>query len=239
MNSITVGARGDVVLKLQEALAAEGYFEGTADGKFGPKTEAAVRAFQQDADLEVDGKVGALTAEVLGLSDAFEEARASTPAVRVQGDTFDGGEVKLVARLNRNPERPGMTSGTLTFNGKTYAFNTGKAKNFSTPVGTYDLRIHNMNRNGQRAFSRDGVGFTFSLDGQERDGSAVEPGSGRMWDPRADRMRDVLRLHPDGGGPGSKGCIALVADGKTLRRFRDELAAAIRANGGSVKFVVA
>jgi chitosanase len=57
---------GDDVKALQQALSATG-FEVTADGVFGPQTDAAVRQFQQERGLEVDGVVGPDTRVALGL----------------------------------------------------------------------------------------------------------------------------------------------------------------------------
>ncbi len=39
-------------------LISGGYLEGDADGIFGPKTEAAVLAFQQENGLDATGMVG-------------------------------------------------------------------------------------------------------------------------------------------------------------------------------------
>ncbi|KPV50907.1 hypothetical protein SE17_24225, partial [Kouleothrix aurantiaca] len=53
---------GDDVRIVQQRLLALGFSEvGEADGAFGPKTEAAVRAFQAASALEVDGIVGPQT----------------------------------------------------------------------------------------------------------------------------------------------------------------------------------
>ena len=49
------GSRGLSVTAVQKALRI------TADGQFGPKTEAAVRHFQRTKALVVDGQVGAKT----------------------------------------------------------------------------------------------------------------------------------------------------------------------------------
>ncbi len=51
---------GDKVRELQILLIKHGYSVGGAgaDGKFGPDTDEAVRAFQQAKSLDVDGKVG-------------------------------------------------------------------------------------------------------------------------------------------------------------------------------------
>ena len=58
---------GDAALirELQQALTAAGYQPGTADGTFGPQTEAAVAAFQEANGLSVDGRVGPETAAAL------------------------------------------------------------------------------------------------------------------------------------------------------------------------------
>jgi N-acetylmuramoyl-L-alanine amidase len=57
-----------VVRDIQRALAAAGIDPGPVDGIFGPKTTAAVAAFQQIKGLVVDGEVAAITAEALGVN---------------------------------------------------------------------------------------------------------------------------------------------------------------------------
>lgn len=52
------GSKGADVTKLQTALSAQGYDCGAADGIFGAATENAVRAFQKDNGLAVDGIAG-------------------------------------------------------------------------------------------------------------------------------------------------------------------------------------
>jgi peptidoglycan hydrolase-like protein with peptidoglycan-binding domain len=46
---------------LQEMLKTAGYFSGTLTGVFDNATEAAVRVFQEDVGLRVDGKPGGQT----------------------------------------------------------------------------------------------------------------------------------------------------------------------------------
>lgn len=55
---------GDRVLEVQELLMAHG-FTLKPDGDFGWKTEAAVRAFQREHQLRIDGVVGPETWEAL------------------------------------------------------------------------------------------------------------------------------------------------------------------------------
>ncbi len=49
----------------QKALAAAGYYQGNVDGKEGPQTKKAIKAFQQANGLKSDGVVGAATTEAL------------------------------------------------------------------------------------------------------------------------------------------------------------------------------
>lgn len=46
----------NVVRRIQESLADQGFYLGPVDGRFGPQTEAAIKAYQKSADLKVDGK---------------------------------------------------------------------------------------------------------------------------------------------------------------------------------------
>jgi peptidoglycan hydrolase-like protein with peptidoglycan-binding domain len=55
------GSRGDTVKKLQEALGV------SADGKFGPGTEKAVKAYQEKNGLKADGIAGPNTLAKLNL----------------------------------------------------------------------------------------------------------------------------------------------------------------------------
>lgn len=52
------GSSGHQVVELQEGLEALGYELGACDGAFGPATEKAVKAFQADQQLTIDGLAG-------------------------------------------------------------------------------------------------------------------------------------------------------------------------------------
>lgn len=56
-----VGSSGFAVADLQDALARSRHDPGPPDGAFGPRTADAVRAFQRQRDLTVDGLVGPQT----------------------------------------------------------------------------------------------------------------------------------------------------------------------------------
>lgn len=55
---LSKGSKGKYVYLLQCALICHGYDTGGFDGEFGPKTEAAVEAYQRKHKLEVDGIAG-------------------------------------------------------------------------------------------------------------------------------------------------------------------------------------
>ncbi len=59
--------RGPEVIELQETLEEWGYDVGTVDGVFGKDTDSALRAFQEDYGLEVNGVLDEETATALGL----------------------------------------------------------------------------------------------------------------------------------------------------------------------------
>jgi lysozyme len=59
--TVRLGARGQVVAKLQQLLNQQGANIGVADGAFGPRTKVAVINFQKAKQLYPDGIVGART----------------------------------------------------------------------------------------------------------------------------------------------------------------------------------
>lgn len=80
------GMRGDEVREVQELLVSAGYLpEDGADGKFGPKTEQAVIAFQEKNGLDATGIVGDGTLHALREGEAPEtEAAAAAEAAEAE-----------------------------------------------------------------------------------------------------------------------------------------------------------
>lgn len=64
-SAVRKGSSGTQVRYLQQALIGLGYLTGSADGVYGSKTEAAVRLFQENYGLSVDGSAGKLTMTAL------------------------------------------------------------------------------------------------------------------------------------------------------------------------------
>ena len=80
-SSVAEGATGPAVVQLQDALSAAGYDLGSSDGKFGPATTAAVRAFQTDQGLQASGVVDGALLELI-LSVAAQAPACNSPAVQ-------------------------------------------------------------------------------------------------------------------------------------------------------------
>jgi len=64
--TVKKGSKGDAVRMLQQILTDFGYSPGAVDGDFGTKTEKAVKDFQTDFGLVVDGIVGPKSWAALG-----------------------------------------------------------------------------------------------------------------------------------------------------------------------------
>ncbi len=60
-STVKRGSRGEDVIYLQKQLAVLGYSVGNVDGLFGVKTLEAVKEFQAESGLDVDGIVGSKT----------------------------------------------------------------------------------------------------------------------------------------------------------------------------------
>ncbi len=101
------GAHCPAVNQLQVALGDRGYDVGAVDGKFGGRTEAAVRRFQKQQKLSADGIVGPATARAMGLppefSCSFVAAKAVQEPVVPQSGTFSVATNGGALRLRRAP----------------------------------------------------------------------------------------------------------------------------------------
>lgn len=96
-NNLRLGSRGEKVKQLQRDLTSLGY-KLTADGIFGPKTEAAVKRFQRDKNLTVDGIVGPKTRAAI----AAAKAGNSAPSLPVPTATLRKGSRGAQVRQLQN-----------------------------------------------------------------------------------------------------------------------------------------
>mgnify|MGYP002237215272 CR=1 FL=1 len=82
---------GSAVTTLQSALYELGYFDGPIDGIYGATTKDAVRAFQINNNLKVDGVAGNSTLQAVYSSSAVSARRItrSLPTLRAGGTRGD------------------------------------------------------------------------------------------------------------------------------------------------------
>ena len=88
-------SKSDVKL-VQQKLKNWGYYKGSVDGIYGPKTKEAVRLFQKRNGLTVDGIVGNKTLAAMGISQSKLSGSGNSSS-SVNG--YSNSDVKLLARL--------------------------------------------------------------------------------------------------------------------------------------------
>lgn len=95
------GSTGDKVKDLQNKLIALGYSCGNygADGSFGTSTETAVRKFQSDNGLTVDGIVGANTLKALESASAATKIKVTASVLNVRAGA--GTNYKVVTTIKK------------------------------------------------------------------------------------------------------------------------------------------
>lgn len=86
---VQYGDKGQEVSRIQKRLQALGYYEAPVDGIFGILTERAVKNFQRDHGLLVDGIVGPNTRGALHTSYAAKHSRTSRVASTKNGLVAD------------------------------------------------------------------------------------------------------------------------------------------------------
>ncbi len=74
MEMLRSGSSGDAVTALQRKLWALGFDPGPIDGAFGPKTDDAVKRYQEQKGLQVDGIAGPETFTSLGMMEGEQVA---------------------------------------------------------------------------------------------------------------------------------------------------------------------
>lgn len=86
------GAFGDDVIELQARLQYLGFYTGKIDGKFGYGTYWALRNFQQQYGLKVDGVAGAETKKTLAGYSDYDEEWVHTQLEKGTDFTYYGGQ---------------------------------------------------------------------------------------------------------------------------------------------------
>ena len=101
------GMKGADVAKLQDFLIQKGYMtqdqKATGPGVFGPRTEAALKAFQKDHGLKQDGILGQKTRQAMGADTALTAAQIAAPFIPGAAVNPPKPEVKGVSQVTMNP----------------------------------------------------------------------------------------------------------------------------------------
>ena len=136
-----VGSRGSEVTQIQQALKDRGLFNVNVTGYYGTITERAVRKFQQQQGLTVDGIAGPQTLRALGImsgtvptaTEANINLLARIISAESRGEPYIGQVAVGAVILNRveHPSFPDSLSGVIYQPGAFTAITDGQ---FNEPV---------------------------------------------------------------------------------------------------------
>jgi peptidoglycan hydrolase-like protein with peptidoglycan-binding domain len=205
-------SHGETVRRLQEALHV------SADGEFGPETEAAIRRFQSEHGLEVDGVVGPATWDALGLSGLPElhpphwalagggdSSSTGGPSAGSTSSTAEGVVARVIAAADEIATRPyvyGGGHGSFVSYGYdcsgsvSYALHGGGL--LSSPEDSTGLESYGEPGPGRYiTIYADAEHAWMTIDGRRFDTVALAETGNRWSDTMASTAGYVVR-HPDG-----------------------------------------
>lgn len=82
--------KSEQVKAVQQALKDKGLDPGEIDGKMGPKTQAALREYQQKEGLKATGRLDSETAAKLGVQAKADTSSSGSPAASPSGSSSSG-----------------------------------------------------------------------------------------------------------------------------------------------------
>ncbi len=131
-----IGSEGAEVRAIQEKLKDRGLFNGEITGYYGPITQKAVRQFQKQQGLTVDGIAGAQTLAKLGITigtvpeatEANVKLLAQIISAEARGESYEGQVAVGAVVLNRveHPSFPDTISGVIYQKGAFTAITDGQ-----------------------------------------------------------------------------------------------------------------
>ncbi|HHG74542.1 MAG TPA: peptidoglycan-binding protein [Persephonella sp.] len=121
MKLYKIGSTGKEVVKIQKKLKKLGYYHGPIDGIFGGGTYSAVKNFQRDHNLKVDGIVGEKTWEALFQKNIPNQSIKKKPLIyrcMALTGTFETGKdfPECFAGISGDFDGQGMSLGVLQWN---------------------------------------------------------------------------------------------------------------------------
>lgn len=150
-----MGSRGNEVKAIQQELKDRGLYNGNVDGIFGSATESAVKRFQKQQGLSVDGIAGPQTLAKLGITvGAIPEANeanvnllARIISAEARGEPYEGQVAVGAVVLNRieHPSFPDTLSGVIYQPGAFTAITDGQ---FNEPIADSAYRAARDALNG-------------------------------------------------------------------------------------------
>ena len=148
------GSTGTVVTQIQKKLAAQGYYRAAIDGVYGSRTAAAVRSYQKDHGLKVDGICGPETLGALGIEQKAASSQennlnllARLISAEARGEPYVGQVAVGAVVLNRveHPSFPNTISGVIYQSGAFTCITDGQ---FNQPVAESAYRAARDALNG-------------------------------------------------------------------------------------------
>lgn len=131
-----LGSSGSEVTAIQKALKERGLFTANVTGYYGTQTQAAVKKFQKQKGLTVDGIAGPQTLNALGISvgtvpkatESNINLLARIISAESRGEPYTGQVAVGAVVLNRveHPSFPDSIAGVIYQNGAFTAINDGQ-----------------------------------------------------------------------------------------------------------------
>jgi peptidoglycan hydrolase-like protein with peptidoglycan-binding domain len=96
----------------QQALQSKGFDVGSIDGQMGPKTEAAIKQFQQKNSLDASGQLDAQTLAALGEQGGSASSSAPSSAAPTSGTAPSSGSSSTSPSSSGSASTPSSSSST-------------------------------------------------------------------------------------------------------------------------------
>jgi N-acetylmuramoyl-L-alanine amidase len=141
---LKLGANGEKVKNLQQWLLDYGFYAGKIDGIFGTDTETALKLFQQEAGIQVDGWVGKETQSAM---DGWDEYLAQQQEYSAASSSSSTGLATSSARSSTSSAKSSSTSSSYSYRGGMYTSGAGVGDCWTNSAYLYN----SLTASGQQA----------------------------------------------------------------------------------------